>query len=231
MGVDLDLGSTITNLLVAKGLGILPDHDIKIFIGVEGINDINFLRCISRILIQHGEDVLDLERLEQESQLLFFPLGGNCLSLWSSRLKGLNRPEFYVFDRDVPPPQAPKCQKTIDEINQRPGCTACHTDKKEMENYIHPAAIKAIRPEVDIVFDEFDDVPELVAKAVHDVSESPNAWHELGDRKMGEKIRKAKGWLNFSAVDAMTPTLLDEIDPKGDVRGWLNTIKVYMQMV
>ena len=34
----------------------------------------------------------------------------------------------------------------------------------------------------------------------------------------------AKRWLNSEAVSHMTPALLDEQDPQGDVRSWLKAI-------
>ena len=35
---------------IVESLGVLPDHNVKVFFGVEGKNDINFLRIISRTL-------------------------------------------------------------------------------------------------------------------------------------------------------------------------------------
>lgn len=56
-------GSPETSALIAKSLGVLPDHNVKIFIGVEGPHDISFLIGISRILCSAGEDVPDLDKL------------------------------------------------------------------------------------------------------------------------------------------------------------------------
>ena len=44
------------------------------------------------------------------------------------------------------------------------------------------------------------------------------------DTKRKKKISRAKQWLNTSAVQAMTPALLDQQDPDGDVRSWFSTI-------
>lgn len=67
--------------LVAKSLGVLPDHDVKLFVGVEGGNDINFLIEMSRMLLMYGVDVPNLEQLEQDGKIIFFPVGGSNLAL------------------------------------------------------------------------------------------------------------------------------------------------------
>ena len=48
---------------------------------------IAFLKNISIVLRQEGQDVLDLEKMELDGELIFFPLGGSSLALWTSRLE------------------------------------------------------------------------------------------------------------------------------------------------
>jgi putative ATP-dependent endonuclease of OLD family len=217
-------GDEDTYRLVADSLGVLLDNDVKLFIGVEGGNDINFLTGMSHMLAGTDEGVPDLAQLEEEGVVIFFPLGGSNLALWTSRLAGLNRPELYIFDRDAEPPANPDYHDYAEELRRRPGCQALITGKKEMENYLHPNAIKTARPKVDISFTDFDDVPMMVAQAVHEASESAVSWDDLSDKKKHEKMRRAKAWLNSTAVALMTPAMLDERDPDGDVRGWLTEI-------
>ena len=70
-----------------------------------------------------------------------------------------------------------------------------------MENYLHPDAIKAVRDEVDITFGSFDDVPALVAEAVHNASGADIVWQDIDDeKKKGKKISQAKIWLNNQAA-------------------------------
>jgi len=222
-------GDEETYRLVAESLGVLPDHDVKVFIGVEGNNDINFLMAMAKMLIDNGEDIPNLCELEEEGKIIFFPLGGSNLALWTSRLAGLNRPELYVFDRDTEPPAKSKYHKSVEEISARPECTVFETSKNEMENYLHPDAIKAVVSDVDILFNDFDDVPLLVAQAVHEASESEKLWDQVSEKKRGEKMRKAKAWLNTKVVEAMTPAMLDERDPDGDVREWFAEIGRILQ--
>jgi len=56
-------GNDETNKLIADSLGVLPDHSVKLFIGVEGKHDIPFLKNMSKVFINAGEDALDLEKM------------------------------------------------------------------------------------------------------------------------------------------------------------------------
>lgn len=218
-------GNANTMQMISKDLGVLPDHTVKLFIGVEGINDINFLQNMSKRLIEHGEGVPDLFKLEDDGEVVFIPCGGSNLALWSSRLADLNIPEFHLFDGDKP-----EYQGVIDIVNARPGCKGLLTEKLEMENYIHPDAIAAVRPELTgISFADRDDVPTIVAKAVHTASGSPKKWSELAEKKCKKKTSKAKLWLNNAAVLSMTPNLLQQSDPKGEVMLWFSIIQGYLR--
>lgn len=215
--------------LAATSLGVLPDHDVKLFVGVEGKNDINFLINLSRSLAAQGEPVPDLGRLEEEGRIIFFPLGGSNLALWTSRLAGLNVPEFYIFDRDEAPPAQSRYQSQVDAISARRRCAAVLTAKREIENYLHPAAIRAVRPHLDLSFGDFDDVPMLVARALYESNGNGRPWSRVPSAARRNLERKAKTWLNTEAAAAMTPALLDERDPDGQVRDWLRGIQQIVQ--
>ena len=193
--------------LVAKALGVLPDHNVKLFIGVEGNNDINFLREISQILNASDDSIPNLYELETQDKVIFFPMGGNNLAHWVSKKKPLNVPEYYIVDSDITESgEVSPNQQKVNETNAEEHCEAVLTNKREMENYLHPEAIKAARPAVDIEFGDFDDVPGLAAAALE------------------QKQKTAKKWLNGIAVEKMTPELLDERDPDGELKGWLKRI-------
>lgn len=219
------VGDESTNELVARTLGVLPDHDVRLFVGVEGANDIEFFKSMASVLNDHGVLTIDLESLEETGEVVFVPLGGSSLGLWRTRLGGLSRPELYFCDRDVAPPHPPKYQDFVDAINERDGCQAYSTSKLEMENYLHPQALKKVRTEVDVEFGPFDDVPEIVARVVHEASESETIWDELSYEKREKKVSKAKKWMNRDGVRAMTPELLEETDPDGEVLSWFRLIE------
>jgi hypothetical protein len=224
-------GGSATNKLCAKSLGVLPDNGVKLFIGVEGQHDISFLQNMSKILITSGEDVIDLEKDDLDGEIIFFPLGGSNLVLWTSRLEDLNRAEFHLYDRDNAPPQLPKYHNSIQEINNRPNCEAQSTQKKELENYLHKDAIIAAYQNCNINinignnFSDFDDVPLEVAKLVHSASGSPNPWGSLSPERIKKKESNAKHILNSFATTYMTKTMLDEVDPDGHLLGWFSSMR------
>lgn len=214
---------------IARSLGVLADHNVKIFVGVEGPHDISFLKGISRILIAAGQDVPDLEKLELDGELIFVPLGGSNLALWASRLTPLNRPEFHLCDRDNEPPAPPKYQAHMDAVNNREGCQAVATQKRELESYIHHEAIMEAYAAngLDIAvagpFAPFDDVPLIVAQAVH-MASGDGPWGELSEEKRRRKESRAKATLNNAAVSRMTADRLAQTDPDRDISGWFASI-------
>lgn len=209
---------------VCKALGVHPDSNIRMFVGIEGANDIEFLKAVSNIAVAAGRPVVDLEQAEQNGSLVFLPVGGSNVIHWKNRLEGLNRPEFHVYDRDVAPPAQAKYQTAVDEINSRDLCNAVSTQRREMENYIHPDAITAVWQDVVLTPGDFDDVPELVATAVHAASGSPTSWAQLDDDTRDKKESRAKRRLNAEATAKMTIQQLDQLDPNGEVMGWLTSI-------
>lgn len=224
-------GGPENNAIFAKSLGVLPDNSVKLFIGVEGKNDIIFLHNISKNLSSEGIEVPDLEKLELEGKILFFPLGGSTLALWTSRLGPLNRPEFHLYDRDNEPPIPALYQDEIDKINSRDHCSARCTNKKELENYIHKTAIEkayeinGLKITIANNFRPFDNVPKEVAKIVHYASDSTTSWEDLDEKKQEEKESRAKKVLNGIATRFMTNELLTEIDPGNELIGWLQDIQ------
>ncbi len=225
------VGGAETNEMFAKSLGVLPDNTVKLFIGVEGPNDIAFLQTIASSLRNDGFDVLDLDRLELDGEIIFFPFGGMTLARWASRLEALNRPEFHLCDRDVAPSDEPKYQTHIDEVNARERCKARSTAKKEIENYLHKDGIVAAYVELGINlvinsnYGPFDDVPRAIARLVHEASGSPNTWDDLSDKMKEEKESKAKRVLCSRATKYMTKALLDEVDPDGELLEWFEDMK------
>jgi len=215
---------------IGNSLGVLPDHNIRAFFGVEGRNDITFLTTISNILHDIGKDVPNLGEAEDNGHLVFVPLGGSSLDLWISRLKGLNRREFYLMDRDICPPEKPKYHAIAEEFDKRINCTAWTTDRKELENYLHPDVIKGSYPGYFGVGAEFEDVPMLFAQAVHEASGSGQTWADIlsDPEKLGKKISNAKRRLCTEFVSKMTPDLLAKVDANNEIITWLKAIGVVL---
>jgi predicted ATP-dependent endonuclease of OLD family len=215
---------------VKNSLGIIANHRIKVFVGVEGPNDIQCINRISAILASTDTNIKDLGAAEEDGSLVYIPMGGSTLELWTNRLDGLDVAEVHILDRDNTPPQAAKYQKAADAVNARGDhCTAFITKKREMENYIHYEAINE-EFEINLIeqLNDFDDVPKIVAKAVHEASDSPNAWDELTDEKRKKKESSAKKRLNRGAVSKMSATRLEQVDASGHVVEWLTHISNYL---
>ncbi len=206
-------------------LGILPNHNVRVFVGVEGPNDIEFLSRISAILSIVEPDIPDLRAAEQAGRLVYIPMGGSTLELWTNRLQGLAIPEVHIMDRDNPPPALPKYHDAADRVNDRgPGAVAFTTSCREMENLLHRDAILEEFGYAPALIHPFDDVPAIVAELVHAAAGSPNPWASLNEEKRGKKISQAKRRLNRGAVDHMTPDRLNASDQAGEVRTWLRRI-------
>jgi putative ATP-dependent endonuclease of OLD family len=217
--------------IIKESLGIFANHNIKVFVGVEGPNDIEYINGISARLSLEDPNIVDLRNAEQKGELVYIPMGGSTLELWTNRLEGLQVPEIHVLDRDNCPPQAAKYQAAADRVNSRGnGCSAYITNKKEMENYIH---FEAINEEFELQltenYQDFDNVPTLVAKGVHQSSDTAIAWEDLDGKKRAKKESKAKKRLNRGAVEKMTLARLKVVDPGDEVLGWLDTISACLR--
>lgn len=218
-------GGEETERAVADALGILPDHKVRAFVGVEGKHDINFLLRISRTLALTEDDIDDLLKLETNGTIIFVPAGGSNVALWVSRLSSLGIPEFHIFDRDTTPPNDPKYKRWADQHNAMENVTAVHTGRREMENYLHHGAIQAAKSMAAIEpVGKYDSVPLSVARAVFLADNTEQEWNALTKESQKNKANNTKSWLNTDAVDRMTAELLTDIDPDDDVRGWLREI-------
>ncbi|HDY8021427.1 TPA: hypothetical protein ACGVB5_004918, partial [Vibrio vulnificus] len=215
---------------IKDSLGMFANHNVKVFVGVEGPNDIEYLKRMSSMLAPNETDIVDLGQAEANGYLVFIPMGGSTLELWTSRLEGLDVPEVHILDRDVEPPAPAKYQLAADRVNER-GQRSFITAAREMENYIH---YQAINQEFNLLLTEnytsFEDVPKLIARAVHEASESTTPWDELDVKKRGNKESQVKKRLNRQTLGFMTPEYLSEIDTQDDVRTWLREISRFIRV-
>lgn len=199
---------------VADQLGILPDKRVKLLVCVEGPNDVNFLESVSRNF-PHIDLVTD-------SRVAFLPLGGGNIKHWVNRqyLRELGLREIHIYDRD----DDFAYQGHADEVNnRRNGDWATLTKKREIENYLHPDAIK-MALNIDLDFDDGDDVPMLVAKAIHEAAPEARPWREVDEESVKKKISRAKRRLCGEAAAQLTTEMLQERDPDGEMEGWFRRI-------
>lgn len=197
-------------------------YDVKVVVLVEGANDVQFLKRISLVLHQDDPAIPDLATREACSELLFVPIGGSDHRIWLNRLAPLNLNEFHLFDRDVSP-LTEEHQAAVDAVNRRQNCIATLTGHRHVENYLHPDAIFAANG-IRACYGSDDDVAEICARCVYQHDGGTHDWDSLTRRKRRQYMHRAKRWLNTDAVSRMTPAMLDEQDPEGDVRAWLEAI-------
>ena len=214
-------GAEAVNSAIALSLGVLADHTIRIFIVVEGVYDIAFLKSLSRMFRSHGVVVPDLDALEIAGEVVFVPAGGaDNLAYWASKLSPLNRPEFHLFDRDAPAVLPPKHQAKIDAVNLRSECKGIATSRLELENFVHHEAINAcanaqgLACNLGVSYGTDDDVPKLLSAELNQHAPANALWGQT----------KVKSWLADAVVPTMTPAMVAQIDSAGELLGWMNDI-------
>lgn len=183
---------------LAERLGMLPDNQVRVLICVEGMNDARFLKHVSRTL--HASDA-NLPDLSSDHRFVFIPMhGGNLRDVVNQHLfRNFRKPEFHIYDRDDGGTYA--AQEA--EVKARgDGSTAVQTQKRYMESFIHPAAIKRVKG-VDLKVNDDDDYTQEFSRLL----------------KLKKSVAKAS--LADEVAPAMTVAEIDERDGKGEIRGWL----------
>ncbi len=212
---------------IADDLGVIPDNRVRVFVCVEGPNDVAFLKNMARILKSDGDEAgFDPDNTPE---IVFLPLGGSTLRDWvnSHYLKPLGRPEIHIYDRDADSP--PKYKDQVDKINQRnDGSRAFLTKKREAENYLHPDAIRKVLG-VEVEVTDENDVPEAVARAIHEREEGAVPWEQLSEEKRKKKVGCAKRQLNNKVAAEMTVKWLEERGALDEIREWFITIKQFIK--
>lgn len=194
----------------------------RLIVLVEGRHDIEFLRRISSVLHTADRSLPDLMAYERCGELLFLPAGGGDFRPWLTRLSGLGRAEFHLYDREVPPVSQQR-EQWATLANMRPNCRAFVTRYRSLENYLHPDAIREVRGLL-VKFSATDDVAALVAQKSFIPSSECPAWNHLSRRAKRRQRDRVKSWLNTETVERMTFDRLAESDPDGDVIGWLTVM-------
>lgn len=193
---------------IANDLGILPDDRVRVLVCVEGPHDVAALKALSQALNRDGAVGFDLC---SDKRFAFVPMGGGTLQQWVSEryLRGFGRPEFHIYDNDVA-----KYQDSVDEVNARgDGSSARLTIRREMENYLHPDAIKAALG-VTVSFGSSDDVPLIVSTEIRtDPIRKP-----LNPRSVKSKLAE-------HAFPLMTKQLLESSEGTEEVMSWLEELK------
>ena len=130
---------------VSTILGIMPDIDpeiiknIKLVICVEGHTDVDFIKNINQA-IPELNSLVDIGRKD----IVIIPLGGSSLQFWVNHkyLKNLDAAQVHIYDSDIGSTSSNNYTEYIDAINNSwDKSIAFATQKRELENYIHPNLI------------------------------------------------------------------------------------------
>ncbi len=215
-------------IAIATDLGVLPDRRVQALVFVEGTNDIEFFERLSAIVKSVTNDVVDFAA---DDRVALIPLGGGSLKHWVEKryLRNLKLREVHIYDRDVAVP--PKYQSACDSVNARgDGSWAVLTSKRELENYLHPDAIADGIDGVKVAFTETCDVPEIVARGVHEAADCGSPWTDVlaDSEKFAKKVGRAKYRLNREAASKMTVARLKEQDANDELIGWLKRIHLML---
>jgi predicted ATPase len=209
---------------VIETLGILRDHNVGLFLFMEGEYDWIYLRKVAAMLRQEGVEVPDVAALSRDEKLIFVAQQGDNLVYHAAKMQPLNIREFHIYDRDYEPPLEPNHREQVEELNRLPNCEAVHTAKAEIENYIHPDAARIIYPQFQGEYTSFEDVPELISRAVYAEKFPEGDWSDLTGAQRRNWHKNVKRKLCWYGTDHMTAAQLQEIDPDGEVIGWLRRI-------
>ena len=142
-----------------------PRSRAKLLVVVEGRRDVVFLLTLSRVLHAADSAIPDLGVLESASELVFLPFGGGDVLSWADRLAAIGLPELHIYDRERSP-ETELRQQAADLVELRQNCRAFVSQKRSMENYIHPSCIRGISG-LELAYGDDDDVAELVARGCH----------------------------------------------------------------
>jgi len=204
---------------IAESLGVLPSiekekiNKLKLIVCMEGPTDIEFFKRLSKKI---DEDIsIDIEN---DQRIILIPLGGSTLKHWvnNNYLRKLNLPEIHIYDGDKE-----EYKQTAQQVdNRNDGSKGFTTQKREIENYVHPNIIEDIFRELnsnklidrtqDNWLDEWNQsnlIPLIQNKGVR-----------IREKRIKEKICT-------EGIENMTVELFQELQAYEEIKEWFRAIK------
>ena len=209
---EIETGTDGVIARIADSLGVLPDitpplapyRNIRLIVCVEGVNDILFLQTLTTALHKTQPEIRPILSCQD---VMVLPMGGSSLQEWVNHnyLRKLGIPEYHIYDSDC----VNAHQRECDIVNQRTdGSSARMTSRREMENYIHPDAIRKVY-DADFEINDETDVPNIISDYLR-VRGLPGCTQGVVKKK-----------LNGEATRYMTLELLKEWDQRNEVLSWI----------
>ncbi len=223
--VVVEKGSDEVLEKIAKSLGVLPTVDkdrieqLKLIVCVEGPTDVEFFKRLGKIV----DNDLKID-FENDKRVVIIPLGGSTLKYWVDNhyLRKLGLPEIHIYDGDKE-----EYKRKAREINNRnDGSKGFFTNKREIENYVHPKIIK------DIFRLNDRELMNLIDLTKPDWVKD---WNMLDIPKKLINIYKNKGWsiqenlvkekITTEGIEKMTLELFKELNAYDEIKEWFKAIK------
>ena len=189
---------------------------------VEGIYDVEFLCRISTVLRHVDPAIPDLRTWEKAGGVIFVPFGGGDPGFWATRFAPLGLSEIHIYDRETAADSVLRFSAAA-MVNRRANARAFVMSKRSIESYLHPDAIEAsFRGRVTCSDDGsiVDAIADALLKRTCPELDADQL-SRRGRRRLKLQIKRK---LNHDVVSNMTPALLDESDPRGEVLSWLTAI-------
>ncbi len=204
---------------IAESLGVLPSIDkdkidkLKLIVCVEGPTDVEFFKRLSRII----EDDLKVD-FENDPRIIIIPLGGSILKYWVDNhyLRKLGLPEIHIYDGDKE-----ENKTKARQVNERGnGNKAYTTNKREIENYVHPKILEDI-------------FRELNENTLIDISQKDwvSQWNKLDivkiikDNSVPLRETKIKEKICTEGIERMSMRLFKELNAYEEIKEWFRSIK------
>ncbi len=206
---------------IADDLGVLPEtfNGVQVVVCVEGPHDVRTMRRLMALAANEA----GLNDPSSDPRVLFLPAGGSTLKAWVDEhyLEALGLTEVHIYDRDG---EEARYAAQVNAVNERDD-TSCafSTECRELENYLHPEAIRGVL-EVDVVVEPMSDVPLAVAREVHCKDDGAGPWDELDEAAQKRKESRVKRRLNGAVADAMTAAMLADLGVLDEVVGWTQAV-------
>ena len=208
---------------IAKSLGILPSVDkskidsLKLIVCVEGPTDVDFFKRLATIV----DKDLRID-FENDQRIVIIPLGGSDLKHWVDNhyLRKLGLPEVHIYDGD-----RKDYRKIAEKIENRDDKSrGFTTEKRAIENYVHPQIIEEI-------FEELKSV-SIIDRTQHNWLAAWDKWNVPNKIKnRGVKLREKgiKEKLCTEGIDKMTPELFKELGAWDEISRWFRTMRKLLE--
>jgi len=204
---------------ISESMGVLPSIDkekideLKLIVCVEGPTDVEFFKRLSKKV---DEDIII--DLEKDQGVVLIPLGGSTLKHWVDNhyLRKLSLPEIHIYDGDKE-----EYKQTARQVDSRDdGSRGFTTQKREIENYIHPSIIEQIFRELnhDTLIDRTQDnwIEQWnQLDIIHSIKTNGVSLREI---KIKEKICT-------EGIENMTVKLFQELQAYEEIKEWFRAMK------